>query len=189
LKVALNDGNEITLSEAAELVGGKLVGPDARVFGLCSLDAPHPGAVAFVEQPKRFDTKKEPSPTGLVVPAPIDGIGHIGQIVVDNPRLAFVKLMMFFHPRIVVEDDFRHPTVVIDEDAVIAQPAHIDAYCIIEPKAVIGAGCFIYPQVYIGANARIGEQCILYPGAKIMHDVRIGDRCIIGPGAVVRPVP
>lgn len=181
----MDAGIEITLSEAAKLVGGKLVGPDAMVHRFCSLDAPQPGAVAFVERIGRFDKSLNPMPSGLIVPEEIEGIGNVGQVVVENPRLAFVKLMKYFHPPVRVEDDFRHPTAVVSEDAAVGEPAYIGPGCIVESGAVIGSGCYFAAQVYIGRDARIGSKCLIHPGAKVMHDVHIGDRCVIGPGAVV----
>ncbi len=181
----MTEGRDIRLSKAAKLVGGELHGPDATVYGFCSLDVPHPGAVAFVERLGRFDPAAEPRPSGLIVPRLIDGLDGTGQIVVKNPRLAFVRLMQFFHPAARVEDDFRHASAVIATDAVIGEPSHIGPGCVIEPGAVIGAGTRISAQAYIGEDVRIGEECLLHPGVKILHGVQIGDRCIIGAGTVI----
>jgi UDP-3-O-[3-hydroxymyristoyl] glucosamine N-acyltransferase len=181
----LSDAREITLSEAAKLIEGSLRGPDATVYGFCSLDVPHPGAIAFVERAGRFNPETTPRPSGLIVPELLDGLDDLGQIVVDNPRLAFVKLMMYFHPPAHVEDNFRHASAVVAEDAAVGEPVHIGPYAVIEPGAVIGAGTFISAQNYIGKDAHIGCDCLIQPGAKILHEVHIGDRCIIGAGSVI----
>lgn len=181
----MDAGVEITLLDAAKFVGGKLVGPDAMVHRFCSLDAPHPGALAFVEHANRFDKSAEQRPSGLIVKEEIDGLDDIGQIIVGNPRLAFVKMMKYFHPPVVVEDDFRHPSAVVAEDAAVGEPVYIGPGCVVESGAVIEQGCRLTAQVYIGRDTRIGGKCLIHPGVKILHDVRIGERCIIGPGVVI----
>ena len=181
----MDAGFEITLSEAAKFVGGKLIGPDAMVHRFCSLDAPHPGAVAFVEFAKRYDRLSEQQPSGVIVKEEIDDLDDIGQIVVENPRLAFVKLMKYFHPPVVVKDDFRHPSAVVAEDAAVGEPVYIGPGCVVESGAVIEKGCRLTAQIYVGRDTHIGGNCLIQPGVKILHEVRIGARCIIGPGVVI----
>jgi len=181
----LETGREITLSEAAEILGGTLIGPDSKVNRFCSLDKPQSGAIAFVEKPGRLDHSLTPLPSGLIVGKQIEHIKDIGQIVVDNPRLAFVKMMQFFHPPSVVEEDFRHPSAIIAENAVVGIPAYIGPGCVIECDVVIESGCRLVSDVYIGARTKIGNNCLIHTGVKLLNDVRIGHRCIIGPGTVI----
>ena len=167
------------------MVDGKLIGPDAKVSFFCSLDKPQSGAIAFVEKPGRFDGNSATPLSGLIVRKQMERLKNIGQIVVDNPRLAFVKLMQYFHPPSVVEDDFRHRSAFIAEDAVVGLPSHIGPNCLIEPGTVIESGCHLVSNVYVGSHAKIGNNCFIHTGVKILNDVRIGHRCIIGPGTVI----
>ncbi len=167
------------------MLNGILVGPDATVSGFCSLNNPRHHAVAFVERPGLFKAEIDPRPAGIIIRKPFGELDGVGQIVVENPRLAFVKLMHYFHPPVVVESNFRHPTAVVDDDAVIGEPSHIGPGCVIESCAVIGSGCSLVADVFVGQNSKIGNDCLIQPGVKVLHDVRIGNRCIIGPGCVL----
>jgi UDP-3-O-[3-hydroxymyristoyl] glucosamine N-acyltransferase len=167
------------------MLGGILVGPDATVNRFCSLDNPRTGAVAFIERPGKVKEFAGLRPAGLIVSKPANDYKDIGQIVVDDPRLAFVKLMQFFHPPSTVERNFRHPSAVVDENAAIGEPSHIGPGCVIEAGVVMESGCRLVSNVFVGHGTRVGNDCLINPGVKILHDVRIGHRCIIGPGTVI----
>ena len=54
-------------------------------------------------------------------------------------------------------NEFIHPTAIIDASAVIAAAAKIGPYCIIGPNVTIGAGTQLHLYVVVGGYARLGS--------------------------------
>lgn len=175
----------MTLTALAELVGGIVEGDGTgNITGVCSLDNPKPGHITLAENPKKIAWPENMDrPGALIVNKPVD-IEGIPLLITENPRVVFTQALRHFY----WTDEF---TVGIDQSAVIAEDAAIDATACIGPNVVIergvsigartriGAGC------YIGEGSVIGEDCLLYPNVSILSDVRIGKRCIFHSGAVI----
>lgn len=86
-------------------------------------------------------------------------------LVVDNPRLAFLKLLKFLAEKIVSE---------------IASTAQIDKSVILGSNVSIGHHVVIENGVKIGANTTIGHNTVILKNTKIGKGVKIGCNCTIG---------
>ena len=64
-------------------------------------------------------------------------------------------------------NEFIHPTAIIDASAVIAADAKIGPYCIIGPNVTIGAGTQLHSQVVVGGYKRIGEHNEIFQFASV----------------------
>ena len=62
-------------------------------------------------------------------------------------------------------NEFIHPTAIIDASAVIAADAKIGPYCIIGPNVTIGAGTQLH--LVVGGYTRIGEQNEIFQFASV----------------------
>ena len=64
-------------------------------------------------------------------------------------------------------NEFIHPTAIIDSSAVIAPDVQIGPYSIIGPNATIGAGTKIHSHVVIGGFTRIGQNNEIFQFASV----------------------
>jgi UDP-3-O-[3-hydroxymyristoyl] glucosamine N-acyltransferase len=168
------------LSDLAALVGGTVKGDgDVAVSGLCSIDKPHPGCIAYLERHKEA-AKLNGAELAAVVTT--ENLAHFAPnaIVVSQPKLAFIDIMEHLiaeparpgavHPRAIV-----HESAEVDPAAIIEAGAVLEAGARVGPRSCIGAGTCLGPQASVGAD------CVIGPNVTIYHDVRIGDRVrIIG---------
>lgn len=96
-------------------------------------------------------------------------IATIGKIliVVDNPKLAIVKIGNKFFVK--KPKPFIHPTAVIAEDAVVGKNVYIGAYAVIG-SCKIGDNTIIHPHVVINDCVEIGSNVVVKPGAVLGFD-------------------
>ena len=64
-------------------------------------------------------------------------------------------------------NEFIHPTAIIDSSAVIAPDVHIGPYSIIGPNVTIGAGTKIHSHVVVGGFTRIGQNNEIFQFASV----------------------
>jgi UDP-3-O-[3-hydroxymyristoyl] glucosamine N-acyltransferase len=192
---------DLTTAQIAEMVGGTLTGRgDARVTGFCSLDRQAAGGVAFLDS-ARESGKLVGSPLAALITRRELAGAFADCILVDNPRLAFVKVMEAFiedDPAIVAHERVWcgarpspggsasvHPTACIAASAKIGEGAQVHANCFVDEDAEIGAGAVLFPGVFVGRGSKIGEGSRVYANVTIYGGVTIGKRVIIHAGSVI----
>lgn len=175
---------EFTLKQIADAVGGTLIGnPQARVYGLGSLDDAVEGQITFLANPKYAARVATTKATAVILPQGSNGFGK-EVIESSNPYLAFAKLLTLFHTQKI-------------------RPQGVLAGAFVSDKALLGTDITVYPGAYIGDGVTVGDRVVIYPGAVIYEDVcigndvtihanvsirersRIGNRVIIHNGAVI----
>ena len=105
-------------------------------------------------------------------------------IVVQNPQLAFSKILNVFCPRYTMQKGI-HPTAVIDSSVHLGDAVSVGANAVIEANVTIGEGTKVGANSVIGCNAVIGKECRIHPRVTIYHECTIGDRVVIFSGTVV----
>jgi len=153
------------LSELSQLVEGQLKGdPAFEITSVNSLRKAGPGEIAFSIK-DNFDVG--PLRAGALVVGKKSPVSYPNLIYVDEPYLAFAKLLEYFYP---------HHRF---------NPG-IDTNAAVHPGAVLGEGVGIGAFSYVGENTRIGENTEIHPGVKIYHNVKIGKNCLIYSNVVIR---
>lgn len=156
-----------TLGTLAELVQGQVVGDkNLEITGVAGLEDAQPGMISLVATVKVADLAKESKASAFIIPSNLPELG-LTCIKVDNPRLAFAKILWYFHPKPEAAEGI-HPSAVIEEGF-----KH-------------GSGCSIGPLVYIGKNVTFGERVRIHPGVVIEDDTVIGNDTEIYSNAVIR---
>jgi len=156
--------------EIASFLGKYLIGEDIEVKGHGSLSNWRAGDMVFLKSRTKKNVDLLLQCKGVLAITPIMKDGDeqipISHIEVDNPRLAFIKVVrqFFMAPEIAFSI---HPSAVIEEGAVIGKNVSIGAHCYIGPKVTIGEGCVILPNVSIYGEVEIGTNCYIKPGAVI----------------------
>jgi UDP-3-O-[3-hydroxymyristoyl] glucosamine N-acyltransferase len=176
----------MTLAEVAKLVNGALEGDGSiEMAGVAGLREADPGDVAFLASPKYAEAMARTKASAVLVRRDWSGAAPCAVIRVDNPEVAFTRLVMATIPPPVQHRPGIHPTAVVAEGVVLGSGVAIEAHCVLEPGAkvgdrtVVGAGC------YLGHGASVGKDGLLYPHVTLRERCRIGDRAIVHCGAVI----
>ena len=172
-----------TVKELAQFLGGTVIGDENReisdVKGLAEAGSDD---ISFAVEP--YTEYLPQVHAGAVITEKEYPAGDNTLVLVENPRLAFSKLLELFHPRQSVKQGI-HPTAVVDGSATIGENTAVMAYAVIGKNVRIGAGSVIYPYVFIGDNVTIGVNAAIYPGAVIMENTVMGDNAVIRAHAVI----
>lgn len=156
-----------TLGELADLVGGTVVGDEKmEITGVAGLEDAEPGMISLVATAKVIPIAKKSKASAYIIPGNLSDLDLAG-IKTDNPRLAFAKVLQYFHPHPPVQEGI-HPSAVIGEGF------------------ICGPGSSVGPLVYIGKNVVFGEKVIIHPGAVIEDNVEIGDGSEVHANVVIR---
>ncbi len=170
------------LSELAELLGGRLVGPDMTIGGVNTVEEAGPAELSFLANPK-YRAKALASRAGALIVAE-ELPGAFSQIIVANPYLAFTQALTVLNP-------VRQPQAGIAAGAHvctgarIAASASVMAGAYIGENAVIAEGATIWPGCFVGDGATVGPRTVLNPNVTVYHGCQIGADCIVHAGAVI----
>jgi UDP-3-O-[3-hydroxymyristoyl] glucosamine N-acyltransferase len=174
-----------SLAALADLVGGLVEGdPSTSISGVAPLDEAGPGQISFLANPK-FHEKFVDCQAGAVIVHPsLQGSSQTPLLLVENPYLAFAKILTFFMvPQHVGQG--AHPDAHVHPQAVIGENVTIAPGCVVSAGAKIGQGTCLHPNVVIGANAVIGDDCLLHANVTVREQCVLGNRVILQPGAVI----
>lgn len=174
-----------SLADLADLVGGYVCGdPSTAILGVAALDSAGPGEISFLTNTKYQAKLADCQAAAIIGPPSLRGTVDIPLLLVENPYLAFAKILTFFtqsppcQPG-VQEGAHVHPQAFIAEQVTIAPG------CVIAAEAKIGRGSCLHPNVVIGRNAIIGEDCLLHANVTVRENCVLGSRVIVQPGAVI----
>ena len=178
---------KVTAKQIAQLINGKIEGDEKVVVSrMAKIEKGEEEAISFIADDKFHDFIYTTESSivivnhDFVIKKPIETT----IIRVDNPHLAFVKLLQFY-------DSLKSEKLGISKHAFIAKSAKLGRNVYVGEGAVIGENAKIdddvkiYPQVYVGDNTSIGESTILYSGVKVYEDCQVGNFCILHANCVI----
>lgn len=174
----------MTLAQIAELVGGILAGdPQYLIENAAPIENAKKNQITFAEKGPSLKRIAQTEAGAIFVP---EGQDHPDKnlIQVKNPRLAFAKVLEFFHPLRRPATGI-HPSAVLGRDCNIGEKVSIGAGVVIGDRVTLGDGVILHPLVVIGDDVVIGEQSTIYPHVTILERCRIGRRVIINAGCVI----
>jgi UDP-3-O-[3-hydroxymyristoyl] glucosamine N-acyltransferase len=173
------------LKEVCELIGGELFGDeDIEINGVAGIKEACEGQITFVANSRYLSQIDKTEASAIIV---CKGTQCNGKsiIQVQNPYLAWAKVVEMFSETDNESKKGIHPTAIIGENVKIGKDISIQAYAVIEDNAEIGDEAIISPFVYIGKNSKIGAKTLIYPQVTIRENITIGERVIIHSGTVV----
>ena len=143
-----------TVKELAQFLGGTVIGDENReisdVKGLAEAGSDD---ISFAVEP--YTEYLPQVHAGAVITEKEYPAGDNTLVLVENPRLAFSKLLELFHPRQSVQKGI-HSMAVVDESAKIGENTAVMAY------AVIGKnGAVIMENTVMGDNAVIRAHAVI----------------------------
>lgn len=173
-----------TLEQLAELVGGKPIGQsDLDISGVSEIQDGKPGTISFLANPK-YKQYLESTMASAVIVSDASSLNGKNGIVVQNPQLAFSRIIDEFRPILKLQKGI-HATVDIDSSAILGDEVSVGAHSVIEANAEIGEGTRIGANSVIGCNTVIGKDCSIHSRVTLYHDCTIGDRVVIFSGSVI----
>ena len=173
------------LRELNELVGGRLIGNgDIEIHGVAGIKEAREGEITFVANPRYLSQLKRTQASAIII-WDNSQVNGKPMIQVENPYLAWARVVEAFSTKRKKDGEGIHPTAIIGENVEIGKGAWIQAYAFIGDGVRIGDGAVISPFVYIGDDVEIGAQTFIYPTVSIREEVKIGERVIIHSGTVI----
>jgi UDP-3-O-[3-hydroxymyristoyl] glucosamine N-acyltransferase len=179
---------EITVQELAAFIGGQFAfeaDGSRKIAGAGSIGDAGEGQVTFFANPKYLPQLKVCGATAALVPLDFSETIQPIAIRVENPSLAFSRLLEKFSPPPLRFGPGVHPTAIIGKDVILGEDASIQPLAVIEDGARIGARSVIGAHGYIGHDATLGDDCQIAPRVTIGARCRVGHRVIIHSGAVL----
>jgi UDP-3-O-[3-hydroxymyristoyl] glucosamine N-acyltransferase len=174
-----------TVAEIAQLLDGRVVGNgEAQIEGVAGIEDAGQGEITFLESKKLSSFLQTTAASAIIVP---QGTTSEGQtlICVEQPRLAFAKVMRLFYPSVPQAPHGIHPTAAIEKEVQLGNDVSIGAHVSIGAGAVIGDRAVLFPGVVVGPDSRIGHGTVIHANVTIREGVTIGADCIIHSGTVI----
>ncbi len=107
----------------------------------------------------------------------------------DNPQLAFARVLTFFHPHskpaYFTGSGGISSNAYIGKKFVCGKDVSIAPFVVIGNNVVFGDRVTLHPNVVIGDNVAIGNDVQIYPNVTLLERCRIGSRVIIHAGTVI----
>ena len=116
-----------TLKELSDFLQGTIVGnPKLNIQGVSTIKDGKPGTITFMVHQKYFKYV-ESTQASAVIASDSEILNGLDGIIVNNPKLAMVKILDYFSPQYPLKKGI-HKTAIIDADAVLGREyplAHI----------------------------------------------------------------
>lgn len=174
----------ITLRKLASIIGGKVIGaPEQVIRGVSDIKEGAPDTVTFLFNPKHQKLINQTSASAIIV-SDATLLNDKNGIVVDNPRLAMVKVLELFEPPNNREKGI-HTTAIIHKSVKIGKNVDIGAFSVIGHNSQIADGTTIHNNVSVGDKVIIGTNVTIYPQVAIYSRTNIGNNVIIDMGTVI----
>lgn len=178
----------LTAGSLAKLLKGKIVSGsmDTVIKRYATIDQAKTGDITFLTNQKYLPLLKNTQASAVLMAQALkDTPLDTTVILVDNPDLAFSRVVEYLNPP--QDNAYKgiHPKSAVSKGSKIAKGVSIGAFAVIEKGSVIGEKTIIYPNVYIGYSVKIGKNCLIYPNVVIREDCVLGDNIIIHSGTVI----
>ncbi|MFQ5963896.1 MAG: UDP-3-O-(3-hydroxymyristoyl)glucosamine N-acyltransferase [Candidatus Scalinduaceae bacterium] len=176
---------EFTLNQINEIIGGRLQGNGNLIItGVSSIENSNTGDITFIKDEQYVKRISKINASAVIVHRPIKD-SNKELIIVDNPFLAFTKLLSVISEQKQLQPRNIHSTAVIAKDTSLGKNISIGANVVIGEKTNIGNNVTVYPGVFIGKDCKIGDHSTIYPNVTIREEVTIGKRVIIHSGTTI----
>lgn len=175
---------QLTLSEIAQLVDGKLIGnPDIRISQLSSLDGIVPGSLVLAESSAHLEQAKNSEAAAVLSTQTIENFTK-PLIIVSHAFQAFIQLLNTFYPTSKPKAGI-HSNACIGDQVTLGKDIYIGPFVSIGDHSIIGDGAVIHAHVAIGQHVTIGKNTTLHSHVSVYDKSQIGDQVIIHANSVI----
>jgi len=176
---------QMTVKEIAEFLGGEAIGNGkVMIKGISGIKEAKEGEITFLANSRYNHLLSQTCASAIITSRDIN-FPSKPIIRVDNPSLAFAKIVNKLYPRKSAHPKGIHPTAIIAKSARLKGNVDIGAYTVIEDNVFIGENTIIYPGCYIGRDTQIGDNTLIYANVSIREAISIGNHVVIQSGSVI----
>jgi len=177
---------EISLKDAASLIGGKIFGNENLIIkNISKIEEAKEGDLTFLYLPayeKYFPSTKA---SAILVKKGFNKTRNdITYVEVDNPNKAFFRIIHHFY-----KPDYKltgiDSTAFVASDAVLGDNVSLGKNVVISSGCKIGNNTKIYHNTVLLEDVEIGSDTIIFQNVSIREKCVIGNNVIIHPGTVI----
>lgn len=173
-----------TVETLAALIGGKIIGnPRLSIDGITNCDSLKPGLITFIQDSKDLKRVEASEITCVIVPPQVTASSKT-LIQVPMPKLAWAKLLDYFHPALPFAAGVS-PKASVSKSAKLGKGVTIEDYAVIGDHAEIGDHTVIRSHAFVDREVKIGSKSHLYPGVVVYHGSQLGNQVTIHAGTVI----
>ncbi|MFO7665227.1 MAG: UDP-3-O-(3-hydroxymyristoyl)glucosamine N-acyltransferase [Desulfobacterales bacterium] len=175
---------EVMLSEIADIVGGRIIGNSETVIsGVAPFEDAKGYEITFAGDAGVLKKIEETGAGAVIVP--LNFIESSKDLIqVNNPKLAFTKVLNLFYPPSFPVSGIS-PSAHIGNGFKCGRDVSIAPNAVIGDNVVIGDRVSIYPCSYIGDSVVTGDDVKIYSNVSVLERCTIGNRVIIHSGTVI----
>jgi UDP-3-O-[3-hydroxymyristoyl] glucosamine N-acyltransferase len=174
-----------TLQEIAEFIGGQVVGDGSVIItGVAGIQDAREGDLTFLANPKYLPFLERTSASAVITSPEIQSSSK-PLIRIENPSLAFTKVVSLIIPQKITHPSGIHPTAVLGKGVCLGSGVALGPHVVVGDKAVIKDRTVIYANCYVGGETVIDSDCVIYPNVTIREQISIGKRVVIYSGTVI----
>ena len=175
---------KISLSKIAALVQGNVIGDaDKMISGAAPFELAGEDEITVAGH-ARFLKKIGDCLAAAIIVARDTKIDAHNLVQVDNPMVAFAKILQYFHPPIQPPAGI-HPSAVVGPDFKCGQNVTVGPQAVIGRQVKVGDRVWLHPGVVLGDEVIIGDDVVINPNVTIQARCIIGNRVIIHAGTVI----
>lgn len=172
------------LRQLAEHVGGEVAGdPDTPIRRLRPFETAGPGDLTLAAERRYEERIPESGASAVIVSRTVPFLNR-PLLRVDNPRLAFARLLQFIH-RKPFEPAGVSPLASVGRGCSIPERVSIHSLASIGDGVSLGEEVTVHSGVHVGNGCTIGGGSVLHPNVTVYDGIRIGARVILHSGAVI----
>ena len=175
---------ELSLVKIAEIVEGELSGNTGKkIRGAASFEQANGDEITFAGNAKFLKRIDETSAGAVIVPRDFQTATK-NLVKVDNPQLAFIKVLDLLHPASKPEPGISS-SAYIGKKFICGKDGSIAPFVVIGDNVTLGNRVVVHPNVVIGDNVSMGDDVLIYPNVTILERCIIGNRVTIHAGTVI----
>ena len=174
----------MTLAEAAEATGGRVLGDGSLAFERISpVHDAGPRDLAMLADRRYAVGLSRCGGRALLVSEALSGVegGPADRLVVPDPHAALVDLLPRLHPESTPEFG-AHAAAVIHPSVVLSERVGVGPHAVVCAGARIGDGVRIGASCFVGEGVAIGAGAVLHPNVTVYAGVVLGDRVVVHAG-------
>jgi UDP-3-O-[3-hydroxymyristoyl] glucosamine N-acyltransferase len=175
-----------TLKDIAKLIEGEIIGDEQTIIkGVAGIKEASEGDITFLANPKYFSLIDKTRASAIITAKDIESRSQKTLVRVDNPSLAFAKIVSSFSPTQITHPKGIDQRAALGKNLSLGEGIAIGPYAVVEYSVSIGDNSVIYSGCFIGHDTKIGSNTLIYPNVTIRESVTIGKRVIIHSGTVI----
>ncbi len=175
---------QVPLTEIARMVDGTIVGDADKLIRAAGPFETASGDMITVAGSARFLKQVARSRAGAVLVPREFHLETRTLVQVDQPMVAFAKVMQYFYPPPPAPPGI-HPSAVIGNKFTAGDRIAVGPQVVIGDGVRIGDRVWLQAGVVLGDEVTIGNDVVIYPNVTVLQGCVIGQRVIIHAGTVI----